>query len=430
MSGPANLRRSELGALLIVLAVLILLPIGRTSELPVLLGGLLGIGLLVRTRLAPLLDVRLRLVAIVFACYWLAILLSAFTAVMPQKTWMTALETLRFLPFAIFVGWAMRKASVWSAFTLAVALICVLWLIDAWVQWLTGYSLGGAPELERLSGIFGADNIKLGPVLAVLSPFLLVAARQRTGRFGLLLAFVALLLPILMSGSRAAWLSFALVSVVFAWRETGTLRRFVPLLLGAALGIALSAGLMLRESEQFDARISRTLLILQGTEQAIDEAGAGRLRIWHAALGMIEAHPITGVGARGFRYAYAEHASPGDQFVDAKTGEGAAHAHQIVLEVLSETGIVGLLLWLFAATQVYRAWRRALPDQRARAFAPGLALVVMCFPLNTHYAFYSAWWGLFFWWLLAIFCAALAVVAEQVEGNPADHQGSANQNHP
>jgi hypothetical protein len=31
----------------------------------------------------------------------------------------------------------------------------------------------------------------------------------------------------------------------------------------------------------------------------------------------------------------------------------------------------------------------------------------MCFPLNTHLAFYSAWWGLLFWWLLALYCAAL-----------------------
>jgi hypothetical protein len=32
---------------------------------------------------------------------------------------------------------------------------------------------------------------------------------------------------------------------------------------------------------------------------------------------------------------------------------------------------------------------------------------VTLFPLNTHLAFYSAWWGLLFWWLLALWCAAL-----------------------
>jgi hypothetical protein len=50
---------------------------------------------------------------------------------------------------------------------------------------------------------------------------------------------------------------------------------------------------------------------------------------------------------------------------------------------------------------------RADARARSRALAPGLALVAMCFPLNTHLAFYSAWWGLLFWWLLALYCAAL-----------------------
>ena len=38
-----------------------------------------------------------------------------------------------------------------------------------------------------------------------------------------------------------------------------------------------------------------------------------------------------------------------------------------------------------------------------------VALAVTAFPLNTHLAFYSAWWGLLFWWLLALWCAALYV---------------------
>lgn len=430
MSGNESMRRSEIGALLIVLAVLVLLPLGRTSELPILIGGLIGIGLLLRHRFAPLADPGLRLIVVLFGCYWIPVILSAFTAVMAQKTWMTALETLRFLPFALFVAWALRKASFWRPFMFAVAAVCALWVMDAWIQIFSGHGLAGAPEMERISGIFGAGNLKLGPVLAVLSPFLLMAAREKTGRWGLLLAFVVMLVPILMAGSRAAWLSFALITLVFGWRETRSLRRFFPLILGALLGIALCAGLILRDSQRFDSRIEKSLLVFQGTEQAVDEASAGRLRIWHAAVAMIKAHPMTGVGARGFRYDYAEHASAGDDFVDPKSGLGASHAHQIVLEVMTETGLVGLLFWIIGSAQAIRAWRRASPDQRVRAFAPALALAAMCFPLNTHLAFYSAWWGLFFWWLLAIFCAALAAAPEQAEGNPADQRGGPDQHRP
>jgi O-antigen ligase len=122
---------------------------------------------------------------------------------------------------------------------------------------------------------------------------------------------------------------------------------------------------------------------------------------------MIEAHPLAGVGVRGFRYAYPAYARAGDSFVDAHTDEGAAHAHQIVLEVLSETGAIGLAFWFAGAFAAVRAWRQASAGARERALAPGLALAAMCFPLNTHLAFYSAWWGLLFWWLLALYCAAL-----------------------
>ena len=101
-----------------------------------------------------------------------------------------------------------------------------------------------------------------------------------------------------------------------------------------------------------------------------------------------------------------------------------------MLEVLAETGITGLIFWLLGAWQAIRAWRRASLQQREHAFAPGLALVAMCFPLNTHFAFYSAWWGLFFWWILALFCAALATPAQEAERQTAYDRRGENQHHP
>ena len=79
-----------------------------------------------------------------------------------------------------------------------------------------------------------------------------------------------------------------------------------------------------------------------------------------------------------------------------------------MLEVLSETGVIGLVLWLVGVVASLRARGGARMRLRANArFAPALALLAMTFPLNTHLAFYSAWWGLLFWWLLALYCAAL-----------------------
>ncbi len=195
--------------------------------------------------------------------------------------------------------------------------------------------------------------------------------------------------------------------MVLLWLETRSVLRFGAL---AAVPFAVAAMIVLlaaNGSSGFNARLERSLLALQGTVSAVDEASAGRLSIWETAVKMGAANLITGVGVRGFRYAYATYAKPGDRFLDPNTGEGAAHAHQLLLELWSETGVVGLIAWLAGAVFAARAWRRADERARRRALAPGLSLLAMCFPLNTHLAFYSAWWGLFFWWLVALYCAAL-----------------------
>ncbi len=392
---------------LLVLGVLVLLPVHRSFEIPFDIAALAGLLLAWRQR-SELSTLRgVRLAGLLFVCYWLPALISAPDSLAQAPSWRSVGEFLRFLPFAAFACMTLRDVRIWPRIVQAIAAVVVLWLLDAWVQALTGYSIAGAAEKERLSGIFGAANLKLGAVLAVLSPFVLVAAREAFGRGGLIVAFAFLLVPILLAGSRAAWLMYALVVLIFAWRETRAPLRFLGWSAVATAVVAIAALVALHDSAAFNARVERTLLALQGSEQSVDEASAGRVRIWGTALRMIEAHPVNGVGVRAFRYAYPQYAGANDSFSHFHGDEGAFHAHNLLLEVLSETGVIGLLFWIAGAAIAIRAWQRASPDARTRALAPGLALAAMTFPLNTYFAFYSAEWGLLFWWLLALYCAAL-----------------------
>ncbi|RZA11278.1 MAG: O-antigen ligase family protein, partial [Lysobacteraceae bacterium] len=80
---------------------------------------------------------------------------------------------------------------------------------------------------------------------------------------------------------------------------------------------------------------------------------------------------------------------------------------QVVLEVLSETGGLGLLLWLAGAALAWRAWRYADAASRERARPAMLALVVSVFPLNTHLAAYSTFWGGVLLMLSALYAGSL-----------------------
>jgi hypothetical protein len=223
VDGSANLIAwRRLWPALLLLSVIALLPVGYSFEAPLTIAAAFGLVHAWRMREVLRTDPGVRLAIVLFACYWLAALISAAVAIAPAKTWSTVAVVLRFLPFALFAALLLRDSELWPQIECAVAAVVVLWLLDAWVQIFTGHSIAGAMEAERLSGIFGAGNLKLGPVLAVLSPFVLSAARDRYGGRGLIVACVFMLMPILLAGSRAAWLTYALVVAVFLWRQTRT----------------------------------------------------------------------------------------------------------------------------------------------------------------------------------------------------------------
>jgi Lipid A core - O-antigen ligase and related enzymes len=296
-----------------------------------------------------------------------------------------------------------------------------LWVVDGLVQAALGtsplfwsleqlkWALQGrelcAPEdmqvLDRLGGVFGLCNPKLGQVLASLSPFLLFAAGRRFGRTGWLLAAATAGIVIVLAGSRASWLTYLLVLVFSGWRVLGG--RGLLVVMALALSGALALGVV---SPQVRARVEQTAQALQADGGGVDAALSGRGRIWGAALCMFGEHPVNGVGARGFREAYpACDPAPGEP---GAWGEGPAlHAHQIVLEILSETGAIGLLLWLAGTALAWRAWRYATAAAREQARPAMLALAVTVFPINTHLAFYSTFWGGVTLLLAALYAGAL-----------------------
>jgi O-antigen ligase len=351
------------------------------------------------------------LTSVLFFAYWLPELFSSIGAVDAGRALRESLVDLRYLPFLWLVAMAVANERGRRLTFGGIAVIAGLWLADALVQAATGWSLGGPATADRLSGIFGADNLKLGLVLASLAPFPLAAAANRFGVAGWLLAAAALVVVVLLAGARASWLTLGLVLVFSGWRHLGGKRAMAALALGGLLLFGLSVAL----SDKLQERVERTEAALNGGTEGMDHALSGRLPIWRTAWNMALAHPVNGVGVRGFRQAYADHAAPDDPWLeDAEHGAGY-HAHQIVLEVLSETGVVGLLLWLGGVAVAWRAWRFATPEARERARAPALALFVTVFPLNTHLAFYSTFWGGLTLLLAALYAGSLLAAPARAE---------------
>ena len=408
-----------------VLAFVALWPLPGIAESVLVLGALYAAVRMVQLRMQGkqhlLSSPAWALTSILFLGYWLPQAFSAFDAIDPATAWRKTAAGLRYLPFmwlvAIAVATPQRRrltlggialiTAVWTVDALAQAAFgssALFWSLDQLKQLVSGHGLCNAAEVaavDRLSGVLGPCNLKFGQVLASLSPFLLFAAARRAGLWGWGVAAAAVGVVLVLAGSRAAWLTYALVVAYTGWRLLGARALIGCLAIGLVAAVAIGFG-----SSQVRERVARTAMAWEGDGDGVNQALSGRAQIWAAAGCMIADHPVNGVGARGFRDAYPG-CNPAPQAQEV-WGEGPAlHAHQIVLEILAETGVLGLLLWLAAAAQAWRAWRFAPLPARERARPAMLALAVTVFPLNTHLAFYSTFWGGLTLLLAALYAGSL-----------------------
>jgi O-antigen ligase len=394
-----------------VLAFVALWPAPGYAEGVMVLGAIVAIVRLLQARfrggMALLSAQAWALTSVLFCAYWLPELVSAFDAIDRAHAFHEALVDLRYLPFLWLVAAAVADPRGRRVTFGGLGVIVAVWTADALLQALTGTSplfwgvdqlkqlISGHPMCpagstllnDRLSGVLGPCNLKLGLVLASLAPFALFAAQRRLGQLGWLLAAAAVGIVVLLAGARASWVTYGLVLLFSGWRVLGPKRLLGVFVFGALALAVLSAGV-----PQVRERLLRTTSALSADEEGVDVALSGRARIWGAAACMARTHPFNGVGARGFRYAFAE-CDPTPAEKPAWGAGPALHAHQIVLEILSETGGFGLLVWLAGAAMAWRAWRFADAGARERARPAMLALGVTVFPFNTHLAFYSTFWG-------------------------------------
>ena len=394
----------------LIFSCFVLFPFGRSVELPVLIMTVWGIVIAFQQRSSLMQMPAIRLFSLLALCIWIPMLLSFPDTYSVKKTGGTILVFFRLYFTGLFVIWALQDKSRVKLLGKLLAGLAAFWVADALFQAAAGHDLFGYAQIpQRLNGVFGETDWTLGIALPILVPFLLLALKNKP--LLMISAFIATTLVIAMTGSRGGWVSYAVVCGMILLYEAR--QRAIPLWkMGITTALVATLGLFaVFQLPGAHARLDQTMLLFSGDEILIDRALSNRWTLWKVAAHMIEAHPVNGVGIRGFRFAYPDYAKPGDPMVnpDKITGKitGAAYAHQIVLEVLSEAGIIGLLGLLIFYAALIRAWLRAEPGAKNLALPFALAALAWLFPLNTHTAFYSSQWSQLIWLLLALYCASL-----------------------
>jgi hypothetical protein len=220
------------------------------------------------------------------------------------------------------------------------------------------------------------------------------------GRF-LVVGILASLAVVLRRRGDPLWQVAAALTIAITW--VGLLVSF-----SQSSFVALIAGVMLAAILAWRARslflIAAAIGVLIGStiaspavrhKASLSHLTSGRSTLVGKGMRIAEHHPVAGVGVGGFKHAYAAIAH-----LRGKEPKAAA-SHTTPVTVVAETGVVGLLLFLWLVTVALRTAFRRLGagfDGTAR-LGFGLALVAIL----VHSLFYNA---LFedptFWALLAL----------------------------
>lgn len=351
--------------------------------------------------------------ALLFLCLWVPQLVSLIDAVNFARSAKTALSYPAYLFCGLFIVRALARPGQFARLSLALLCLVAFWCVDAFMQYATGANLFGYPYQEGgLTGMFH-PKIRLGLVVAVLAPIVLEALRRlnKDSPFSWLI-IVPLVAVVFLSGRRSAWVILALsllaylppVFLTLSTRAKGALLAAVC----AASALAIYAGLK-------DPGLNQRMVLLTGalsSRHQAEMATSGRASLWNTAYNMFAENRINGVGPRGFRYVYEEHADAGDAFI--QEGRFGHFPHLVFLEIAVETGLIGIAGFILFYATLLRHWWRDRRDLNAVAWRA--ALLAAAFPFNAHLAFYGSYWGGFLWLLIA--CAVAATFPARPPARP------------
>ncbi|SMO76864.1 O-antigen ligase family protein [Melghirimyces algeriensis] len=244
-------------------------------------------------------------------------------------------------------------------FGLYVAIVTIFQRVD-WIPTEKStlfYLLGFYPmqQAESVRSIGTASNSNLAAAmlicLSLLSIYASSVLKTRLMKSGALLSFVVFCGAIWCTGSRGAWVGLVIGLLIQVWM-TGNRTRAVLLFLGlVTLGMVIYT--------------NKTLIPREETLFATAEV---RIFVWQNSFQLFMENWLTGVLPLHFSYLF-----------DQMTGKYLFHAHNILLGIAVEYGIVGLTLLLsliVVTTHRARRWRKTANTKEEKRLAGSLISIV------------------------------------------------------
>lgn len=200
-----------------------------------------------------------------------------------------------------------------------------------------------------------------------------------------------------LSISRSGWLAGVVAFIVLA----GILlikRQFklaLPIILLGFVSLVSATGLAWTKGYFLEDRF----LSLVGLQES--DSTSAHMFLLKAGFEVFKSSPVLGVGYGGFNDAFREHPMSKEYFAKDPIGLARLPAHSIWLEVLSETGVVGLAIYVIVVGMILWGLLKSVLTAPARLSLPALGIFSAIVGLLVSGIFYS--YNLEFFWVTLFF---------------------------
>ena len=197
---------------------------------------------------------------------------------------------------------------------------------------------------------FFKEHTSYGAVIAMFIPISFVFAflykHSRNARIAGFFVFSILFVGVVLSFTRAAWLSIVVAIIVMVFVVFEVRKELIALLAILVLGFLLyNQDNILKKFEKNDQVSSDNLTehVESISNISTDASNLERLNRWKSAYRMFQERPIMGFGPGTYMFLYAPYQKPSEKTIISTNAANMGNAHSEYIGPLAESGLFGAI---------------------------------------------------------------------------------------